>query len=283
MTINQAKKIILEQIENQKSQTFLIEGSYKVGQLALAKTIIQNYNQDNSQDVFWVDKNAEKSSIGLSEIEIIKHHINQTPLYSKYNFFIINNADLLNKEAQNSLLKVIEEPGKNSIILLLSTYHQLLPTIYSRCLNLYLDPIDPITDLSLGHYDLQLEMNKDVDLYNTVEQIWLDYINFLQSDEIEIFNYVQKVNDYSMELFLFVLESIHFIISLAHTDNSSYTKIRLPKNLNKILDNIVPQINAQKNYKILKDLQSLKKTILFSNSKNILAIEKFLISNKIHI
>ena len=27
MTINQAKKIILEQIENQKSQTFLIEGS----------------------------------------------------------------------------------------------------------------------------------------------------------------------------------------------------------------------------------------------------------------
>lgn len=281
MTNNQAKKIILEQIENQKSQTFLIEGSYKVGQLALAKSIVQNYNQDNLQDVFWIDKNHEKSSIGLTEIEIIKHHINQTPLYNKYNFFIINNADFLNKEAQNSLLKVIEEPGKNSIILLLTTYHQLLPTIYSRCLNLYLDPTYPITDLSLGHYDLQLEMQADINLVQEIEQIWLVYLNLLQADEIEIFNYVSKINDYNIELFLFILESIHFIIALAYTDNSSYTKIRLPKKLNQILDNIITKTEIQNNYKILKDLQSLKKTILFSNSKNTLAIEKFLISNKI--
>lgn len=281
MTINQAKKIILEQIENQKSQTFLIEGSYKVGQLALVREIIQNYNQDNSQDVFWVDKDLEKYSIGLPDIQIIKHHINQTPLYSKYNFFIINNADFLNKEAQNSLLKVIEEPGKNSIILLLTTYHQLLPTIYSRCLNLYLDPIYPITDLSLGHSDLQLEMQKDVALYNTIKQIWLDYLSFLQADEIEIFNYTTKIQNHPIELVLFIIESIHFLIALAHTDNSSYTKIRLPKNLNQILDNIITKTKVQQNYKILKDLQSLKKTILFSNSKNILAIEKFLISNKI--
>ena len=281
MTNNQAKKIILEQIENQKSQTFLIEGSYKVGQLALAKSIVQNYNQDNLQDVFWIDKNHEKSSIGLTEIEIIKHHINQTPLYNKYNFFIINNADFLNKEAQNSLLKVIEEPGKNSIILLLTTYHQLLPTIYSRCLNLYLDPTYPITDLSLGHYDLQLEMQADINLVQEIEQIWLVYLNLLQADEIEIFNYVSKINDYNIELFLFILESVHFLISLAHTDNSSYTKIRLPKKLNQILDNIIIKTEIQNKYKILKDLQSLKKTILFSNSKNTLAIEKFLISNKI--
>jgi hypothetical protein len=281
MTNNQAKKIILEQIENQKSQTFLIEGSYKVGQLALAKSIVQNYNQDNLQDVFWIDKNHEKSSIGLTEIEIIKHHINQTPLYNKYNFFIINNADFLNKEAQNSLLKVIEEPGKNSIILLLTTYHQLLPTIYSRCLNLYLDPTYPITDLSLGHYDLQLEMQADINLVQEIEQIWLVYLNLLQADEIEIFNYVSKINDYNIELFLFILESIHFIIALAYTDNSSYTNIRLPKKLNQILDNIITKTEVKNHYKTLKDLQSLKKTILFSNSKNTLAIEKFLISNKI--
>lgn len=281
MTSNQAKKIILEQIENQKSQTFLIEGSYKVGQLDLANTIIQSYTKNNSEDVFWIDKDLEKSSIGLPDIQIIKHHINQTPLYSKYNFFIVNNADFLNKEAQNSLLKVIEEPGKNSVILLLTTYHQLLPTIYSRCLNLYLDPIYPIIDLSLGHFDLQLEMENNADLSDTIEQIWLDYFNFLQDDEIEIFNYTHKINSYPIELFLFIVESIHFLIALAHTDNSSYTKIRLPKNLNQILDNIITKTQVQQNYKILKDLQNLKKTILFSNSKNILAIERFLISNKI--
>lgn len=280
MTSNQAKEIILSQIKNQKSQTFLIEGSYKVGQLALVREIIQNFKSTNTQDIVWVDKDPEKSSLGLTEIAIIKHHINQTPLYSQYNFFIIKNADFLNKEAQNSLLKIIEEPNKHSIIFFLGTYHQLLPTIYSRCISLYLDPNDS-QDLSLGHYDLELEMQSNLELTQQIEQIWLDYLNLIQADEIEILNYTTKIQNHPIELVLFIIESIHFLIALAHTDKTSYTKIRLPKNLNQILDNSITKIQSKQNYKILKDLQSLKKIIFFSNSKNILAIEKFLISNKI--
>lgn len=283
MTINQAKDIILDQINNKKSQTFLIEGSYKAGQIALARDIISNFNPNNyNGDIIWITKDVEKSSIGLPDIAIIKHNINQTPLYSKYTFFVIQDADFLNKESQNALLKIIEEPSRHSIILLLGTYHQLLPTIYSRCMSLYIDP-KPTTDITLGHYDLQLEIEKNPDLLIIIEQIWKNYLQTLESDEIEIFNNAKILSDYSIELLLFVLESVHFVITLAYTDKTSYTNIRLSKSLKQQLNNIITKTTVKWNYEILNNLQDLKKTILFSNSKNILAIEQFLFNNKPNI
>ena len=91
MTSSQAKDIIINQIKSKQSQTFLIEGSYRVGQVALSKEIIKSFTKDNSinNDVIWIKKDIDKSSIGLSEIDIIKHNINQTPLYSPYTFFVI--------------------------------------------------------------------------------------------------------------------------------------------------------------------------------------------------
>jgi DNA polymerase III delta prime subunit len=283
MTSQQAKDIILDQINNKKSQTFIIEGSYKVGQVALARDIISNFNpNNNNNDIIWINKDLEKSSIGLDDIEIIKHNINQTPLYSKYTFFVIQDADFLNKESQNALLKIIEEPSRHSIIFLLGTYHQLLPTIYSRCMSLYLGPNNP-TDITLGRYDLQLEIEKNPDLLITIEQIWNQYLQTLESDEIEIFSNAQMLSAYPIELLLFVFESIHFVITLAHTDKTSYTNIRLSKSLKQQLNNIVNKTTAKWNYNTLSSLQNLKKTILFSNSKNILAIEQFLFNNKPNI
>ena len=280
MTSNQARDIIVDQINNKKSQTFIIEGSYKVGQLALASNIINNFNpSDHNNDIIWISKDTEKLIIGLPEIEIIKHNINQTPLYSKYTFFVIQDADFLNKESQNALLKIIEEPSKHSIILLLGTYHQLLPTIYSRCMSLYLAP-KPATDISLGRYDLELEIEKNPDLLMTIEEIWVNYLNTLESDELEIFSNAQVFSNYSGELLLFVLESIHFMITLAHTDKKSYNNIMLSESLKQQLNNIVSKTTSSWNYIALSNLQDLKKTILFSNSKNILAIEKFLLNNK---
>jgi len=229
MTSQQAKDIILDQINNKKSQTFIIEGSYKVGQVALVRDIISNFNPNNyNGDVIWITKDVEKSSIGLPDIAIIKHNINQTPRYSKYTFFVIQDADFLNKESQNALLKIIEEPSRHSIILLLGTYHQLLPTIHSRCMSLYIDP-KTTTDITLGRYDLQLEIEKNPDLLIIIEQIWKNYLQTLESDEIEIFNNAKILSDYSIELLLFILESVHFVITFAYTVRTSYTIFKLSK------------------------------------------------------
>jgi hypothetical protein len=224
------------------------------------------------------DRIGDSDAFAKSEIEVIKHNINQTPLSSPYTFFIIEEADFLTKEAQNALLKIIEEPSKYSIIFLLGTYHQLLPTIYSRCLTIYLDIME-LQDISLGHYDLQLEMQANPNLFDNIEQVWGIYLNILTADEIEIFNYTQKLQEYPIDLVLFVLESIHFVITLAYTDKTSYTNIKLSKSLNQELNNIINTITPSWNYKALSSLQDIKKTILFSNRKNILALEEFLLSN----
>ncbi|MGA1050269.1 MAG: hypothetical protein ACO3TG_02130 [Minisyncoccia bacterium] len=284
MTSKQAKTIILDQINNKKSQTFLIEGSYQVGQVSLAKEIINCFTQTNSNnnDIIWIKKDIDKSRIGISVIDIIKHNINHTPLYSPYTFIVIEDADFLTRESQNALLKIIEEPSKHSIILLLGTYHQLLPTIYSRCMSLYLDP-KPATDISLGRDDLQIAIEASPDLLITIEEMWANYLHILEADEIEIFTNIQIFATYPIELLLFIFESIHFMITLAHTDKTSYTNIRLSNSLNQQLNNIVSKTNSKWNYNTLISLQHLKKTILFSNRKNTLAIEQFLLNNKPNI
>lgn len=276
MIYSQAQSLILEHIDNHHSQTFLIEGGYKSGQKSLIQDIIQNYIPLNSPDITWVSKLAEASSLGLKDIQIIKQHIHNSPLYHLYNFCVIEDADFLNKEAQNALLKLIEEPGEHSIIILLGTYHQLLPTIYSRCLSLYLDNEIP-RGLDLGHRDLALEIEQSSELKAVIDSLWKSYIDILQKDQIEIFAFTQEMDKYPIELVLFIWESIHWICILATTDKTRYTNIRLSEPLRELLDKLITINSVTWHYTALKELDKLKKTLLFSNRKNTLAIEQFLL------
>lgn len=278
MIYNQAKSLIFEHIDNHHSQAFLIEGSYKSGQKMLAQEIIQFYNKTYVTDTIWVHKDQEKSRIGLSDILPIKQNMMQSPLYGNYSFFVIQDADFLTKEAQNSLLKIIEEPNNHSIIFLLGTYHQLLPTIYSRCLSVYIDNVSP-EGLSLGHYDLAVEILHNPQLENEICDMWKDYISLLQSHRIDVFQYAQNSIKQPIELLLFVWETIHWLLLLACTDKPRYTKVRLPKSLQVLLSDLASKTSITWNYTVLNDLKELKKTMLFSNRKNLLALEQFLLSN----
>ena len=56
------------------------------------------------------------------------------PYSSKYKIYIIADADLMTVQAQNALLKTIEEPPSYAVIMLLTENAEvLLPTIRSRC------------------------------------------------------------------------------------------------------------------------------------------------------
>jgi DNA polymerase-3 subunit delta' len=55
---------------------------------------------------------------------------------------IVDEADLMNREAQNRMLKTLEEPGTGVVIILVtSAEDQLLPTIRSRCQRVYFGPL----------------------------------------------------------------------------------------------------------------------------------------------
>ena len=64
------------------------------------------------------------------------------PYKGKHKIYIIPDAELLNVQAQNAMLKTIEEPPAYAVILLLTTnLDKLLETVKSRCLKLQTKPI----------------------------------------------------------------------------------------------------------------------------------------------
>lgn len=64
------------------------------------------------------------------------------PYKGPYKIYLVDEAEKLNVQAQNALLKTIEEPPAYAVILLLTTNAQsFLPTILSRCVTLHLKPV----------------------------------------------------------------------------------------------------------------------------------------------
>ncbi len=84
----------------------------------------------------------EKSTIKIDVIRDLQHRFRFAPTEALYRCAIIDDAHLLNRFAQNSLLKTLEEPPNNRIIILITANPaQLLPTIRSRCRQVRFGPL----------------------------------------------------------------------------------------------------------------------------------------------
>lgn len=105
------------------------------------KSCIQT-DSGNNPDILWITH--EKSSIGVDDIRRqINGDIQVKPYQSPYKIYIIDSADKMTENAQNALLKTIEEPPEYAVIILVaSNIHHLLPTILSRCVLLNLKPVN---------------------------------------------------------------------------------------------------------------------------------------------
>lgn len=88
------------------------------------------FNQNNP-DILLIDQN---SGWGIDQIRKINNFLSQKPFSHQSKIIIILEAQNLNTESQNALLKILEEPGKNNyIILATNKTKSILPTIISRC------------------------------------------------------------------------------------------------------------------------------------------------------
>jgi DNA polymerase-3 subunit delta' len=85
-------------------------------------------------DTMDIDVEPKKSSIGILRMHELKKWVNIKPYSGENKIAFIHNAHLLTEEAQNSILKLLEEPHNDTtIILICNNYQSLLPTIISRC------------------------------------------------------------------------------------------------------------------------------------------------------
>lgn len=76
----------------------------------------------------------EAKEISIEQIRNLSSQIHLKPFEGRYKVFIIDPAELLSPEAANALLKTLEEPPPNSLIVLITAnLSSLLPTIRSRC------------------------------------------------------------------------------------------------------------------------------------------------------
>lgn len=91
----------------------------------------------NQPDIIYVS-HEKPNIIGVDDIrEQVNNDIVIKPYSSKYKIYIIDEAQKMNQQAQNALLKTIEEPPAYAIIILLTTNADgFLQTILSRCINL---------------------------------------------------------------------------------------------------------------------------------------------------
>jgi len=88
--------------------------------------------------------------IRIISIREIKKISSLTITEGFYKVFLISNADELNNEASNSFLKILEEPPERTIfILTTSRKENLLPTIVSRCQDIFFDDLSP-EDIEIG-------------------------------------------------------------------------------------------------------------------------------------
>lgn len=84
----------------------------------------------------------EKNVIKIDQMRILKQTAYLKPMTGKKRFFIVTEAEKMNDEASNSLLKILEEPPHFSHIILISSNPDMLkPTIKSRCQTLHFQPI----------------------------------------------------------------------------------------------------------------------------------------------
>jgi hypothetical protein len=108
-------------------------------------------------DFFAAHKFPKKSSIRVARARAIVQRANTRPFGSTHNVFIINDAHEMREEAQNALLKVIEEPPEQSVLILVThSPDSILYTIRSRCQRLRFLPPRPevIETLLVEYYDV---------------------------------------------------------------------------------------------------------------------------------
>ena len=98
---------------------------------------------DNQPDIIYVS-HEKPNTISVDDIRAqINNDIAIKPYSSPYKIYIIPDAEMMTVQAQNALLKTIEEPPEYAVILLLtSNIDSLLPTIRSRCVRLDLKVVD---------------------------------------------------------------------------------------------------------------------------------------------
>lgn len=178
----------------------------------------EDYNQP---DIIYV-QHEKPNLIGVDDIRAqLNNSIAIKPYSSKYKVYIVDEAEKMNQQAQNALLKTIEEPPAYGIILLLTTNaDSFLPTILSRCITLNIKTVKDeiiknylMTEKGIPDYQADIctafaqgNVGKAIKLASSDEfkELKASAVQLMKRiDDIELYELggaVKQITDYKLEI-----------------------------------------------------------------------------------
>ncbi len=200
----------------------------------------------NHPDIIQVT-HEKPNSISIDEIrQQVILDVDIKPYSSPYKIYIIPEADKMTPQAQNALLKTIEEPPAYVVIMLLTeNIDSLLPTIQSRCIKLDMKVVDDslVKDYLMEHLhvpDYQAEIDasfaqgsigraKEAATSEDFTHMTEDVLRILKNvDHMEVFELVdaakelapekQNINDY-LDMMIFWFRDVLMFKATREIDN----------------------------------------------------------------
>ncbi len=212
------------------------------------------YNTKNHPDFNIIEPN--NATIKIEEIRGLQKKIQERPIISKKKVYIIDNFENMTKEAQNCLLKTLEEPPEYVMMILITRNESnILTTIKSRCMILkfnklaneemleYLninseqDVNEELLEISEGSIQKLILLKEKKDKYQSIKNI----IEELDKKHIlEIYDLADTIYEMKEEI-IELLEYMNVIILKKVRNNINYancieiieeTKKRIKQNAN---------------------------------------------------
>jgi DNA polymerase-3 subunit delta' len=136
-----------------------------------------------------------KSAITVDEVRRAGRFFAQTSGTGNWRIVIIDPADDLNRNAANAILKILEEPPKRSLFLVLThAPGRLLPTIRSRCLPLTLKPLgDADMTKALSHLGIELQGNVGARVLNAAKGSVSEALKLVNYGGLEIIDTFDRI------------------------------------------------------------------------------------------
>lgn len=141
---------------------------------------LADFLKTNLFDVLYIVPEEDKKEISINQIRKAKKHLSLSPYGSQYKFAIIDRAETMSLDACNALLKTLEEPQGNTILILITSKPDSLPkTIVSRLQEVRF-PLIPLSGIAQDYIQDQ-------------------YIDILKKPLNDIFKYIEKITRESKE------------------------------------------------------------------------------------
>jgi len=256
------------------SHAYLFTGQEKIGKKRIALEWVsllfdQDVQKKQHPDLFLIEPSKE---IQISQIRELIWKLSLKPYSAPLKIAIIDNAHLMNKEAQNALLKILEEPSGKALLIFITEFSELLlPTILSRVQRI---KFFPVCKIEIKEY-LEKQKIKNSEIEEIIEFSYGkpgSAMNFILDSE-KLKNQKKLIK----ELMIISKANLSF--------RFQYAKDLSENNIGEVLDiwlryfrkMLISGINYNKAINIIKKIQSTNFLISTTNVNPRLALETLML------